>query len=281
MDIITGHTGTAHIQSGDDAALNSAIFGNGNCILEYGNKFAETHNTSTHTITINSGDLLIGGRHARIREGDTETFEFSAVGSGSTRRDAVFACYKKTSGGIESAYLEYVEGSANVYPSTPTIDTSAADFQYYILYRIDIGYHNMQMTYSAVINPDLVAVGSFSCSVVPVYPSSGTSVGRLSGNHFKLGNGTLYSASGVLNVSLNANTYYVFTFKDPTLPSNACGSVSICARAATTDAGVYGCYQTIASVSATANGGVGLVGIHTGNEAVSQIEVNVLLFVAD
>jgi hypothetical protein len=36
MEIITGSTGAAHIQSADDGAFNAAIFGTGNYVLGIG-----------------------------------------------------------------------------------------------------------------------------------------------------------------------------------------------------------------------------------------------------
>lgn len=137
MDIITGYTGEAHVRSEDDAAFNSAIF-KADCILPLTNEFAETH--TNNAISIGSGDLLIKGHHARIRDDDVEEFSFTPPGSGFSRIDIIFVCYSKKSTGIEDVYLEYVSGTASHYgaipPSNPTIDLSNVDFSYYPLYTL-------------------------------------------------------------------------------------------------------------------------------------------------
>ena len=273
MDIITGYTGEAHILSDDDAALNSAIFGNGNLLLDYGEKFAETHDLSTNSITIQSGDLLIGGRHARIRTGDAETFQFTAVGSGQARKDCLFVCYKKTIAGIESAYLEYVEGTDSAYPSEPTIDTTAADFQYYTLYGL---YFKTDGTVDVLLNGEILQVESVSTRIKEFYPTSGTNIDSITFYKVKGGGVTWYVAKKEITVALNANSIYVFTLSD--IPSVSGGSVNICARAATTEAGVYSCYQTVSSTVRYPGTGTTLAGLKTGSEAVTKIEVNYVLF---
>ena len=119
MDIITGSTGTNHVTSADDRALNAGMIGLGNYVLNTGNKLSATINSS-NVVRIASGDIVLNGCHARIRYGEYEDVTFNSTGSDDMKRiDLIVARYKRV-GDIESVTLEVIEGVPATNPSAPT-----------------------------------------------------------------------------------------------------------------------------------------------------------------
>lgn len=108
MKIITGYTGTQHIQSADDAAFNSGVVSQANVVLNTGNTLS-AQILSGNIVRIGSGDIVCNGRHARI-----ENYEDVKIANGSqgvNRTDAIVARYAKNeSTGIESITLQVIKG---------------------------------------------------------------------------------------------------------------------------------------------------------------------------
>lgn len=68
VHLVTGCSGSAHVTAADHGSLNAAFFGEGQYVLNRGNKFAITKKV-VNNITffkISDGDLLMNGRHIRI-----------------------------------------------------------------------------------------------------------------------------------------------------------------------------------------------------------------------
>lgn len=108
MQIITGKTGENHVTAEDDGALHAAVFGTGNYVLDVGSKLEATVETSNN-ISIADGELLINGRHARIRHGETDSVVIENGTTGYNRIDLIVARYQKVSG-IESVVLTVIKG---------------------------------------------------------------------------------------------------------------------------------------------------------------------------
>lgn len=126
MKIVTGYTGTAHITSNDDQGRNLGTFGNGNLILEVGERFVGSPADATH-FTIEDGEGIMKGVHFRIEPGDTETLTISPAASGKWRVDLIVARYTKNEQtGVEAVTLMALAGaevSTSVTPSTPAFQT--------------------------------------------------------------------------------------------------------------------------------------------------------------
>lgn len=117
MEIITGKTGTAHVQSADDRALHASIFGSDSYILNNGSKLSASI-TSSNSIAIADGDLMAQGCHARIRYGESETVAIETGTVGYNRKDLIVARYTNNAD-IESIELAVIKGS-------PTTGTATA-----------------------------------------------------------------------------------------------------------------------------------------------------------
>lgn len=70
LNLVTGYQGAAHVTSADTGSLNAAIFGNGQYVLNRGNKFSAL-TVSNNLIRISDGDIMLQGRHVRLNEGST------------------------------------------------------------------------------------------------------------------------------------------------------------------------------------------------------------------
>lgn len=108
LELITGHRGEQHITSDDAGALNAGIVGE-SCVLSYGKKFNEIH--TYDDITIEDGDIILQGRHIRLRYGETEKFTVEKTQNSRVHRsDLLCIRYCMNEEGIESAEFVYKKG---------------------------------------------------------------------------------------------------------------------------------------------------------------------------
>ena len=143
MNIVTGYRGVPHITANEQQAFNQGIFGNGNYVLNVGQKFEATL-VDALTVTIADGEGVIQGVHFRIAPGDTDTVSISPGTTGYKRIDLICARYTKSAAtGIEDVELVVVEGTPDAStPTAPTVNTgdillggSPID---YPLYEVDL-----------------------------------------------------------------------------------------------------------------------------------------------
>lgn len=159
MHLVTGYLGQAHITSADQGAFNAAIVGEGGYVFNRGTKFAATV-VSNNKITIDAGDLILQGRHARLTESIDLTINNGAQGK--LRNDLIVARYAKdTSTGAETMNLVVVQGTpADSSPADPEINTGSifngANTVDFALYRVPLNGLNVQALvplFSTVVYP--------------------------------------------------------------------------------------------------------------------------------
>lgn len=117
MEIVTGYTGQPHVTSDDVRAFNAGIIGKGKYVLDTGNRL-EANKTSSDSLVILDGDIVMNGCHARIST--QEEMNLTPGTDGVKRKDLIVARYTRQ-GGVESVSLIAVEGTpATKNPSVPT-----------------------------------------------------------------------------------------------------------------------------------------------------------------
>lgn len=118
--LITGYAGQEHIQSADQGSFNAAVIGEGQYVMDIGNKMSATI-TSNNNVRVSSGDIMMYGRHIRIST-NYEDMTISTGSAGKNRIDLIVMTYEKdASSGIETAQLEVIKGSAVTgTPSAPS-----------------------------------------------------------------------------------------------------------------------------------------------------------------
>lgn len=143
MKIVTGYKGIPHISSNDQQAFNQGIFGNGNYVLNVGNKF-DAELTNVNTVTVSDGEGIIQGVHFRIEPDETETINILNGATGTSRIDLICARYTKDAGtGIEDVSLVLIPGEpAESDPEVPEYNTgdilTGATIVDYPLYEVDV-----------------------------------------------------------------------------------------------------------------------------------------------
>lgn len=124
MHLVTGYAGEAHVTASDVGALNAAIFGNGQYVLNYGNKLSASF-AANNLVRVLDGILLMQGRQIRITSGNYVDLKIDNGATGYYRNDLIVARYTKASStGVESANLVVIKGT----PATTAAAVSDPDF---------------------------------------------------------------------------------------------------------------------------------------------------------
>lgn len=111
MHLVTGYAGTEHIKSEDDGSFNASFFGDGQFVMESGSQF-EGSIIDNNTVRIFDGDLLMYGRHARIKPNAYEELTIETGTAGKNRNDLICVTYTKdTTTGVEDTYVEVIKGT--------------------------------------------------------------------------------------------------------------------------------------------------------------------------
>ena len=111
LHLVTGYAGVEHVTSNDHGSLNAAMFGNGEFVLERGNQFAASIQ-SNNKVRVLDGDLLMQGRHIRLKENTYVDLNFDNGTQGCKRLDLIVVRYSKSSTtGVEEANLVVIKGT--------------------------------------------------------------------------------------------------------------------------------------------------------------------------
>lgn len=138
MQIITGATGTAHVQAEDDRAMNYGLSGRNGILLSDGFEWTDkkvynakygvlaAKQPNTNTVVIYEGDYILQGCQGRINYGESETFDIEPGTAGYNRVDYIVVHYHRDELGVESMNLELIKGTPTPTGSTialPTVPT--------------------------------------------------------------------------------------------------------------------------------------------------------------
>lgn len=143
MHLVTGYAGKTHVTSADHGSFWAAIIGNGDYVLDIGQKFAATI-VSNNLVRIADGDLLMQGRHVRVSTGETVDLTIENGTADMLRCDLIVARYAKSAEtGVEDANLVVISGTAaESSPADPeytTGDILSGDLQRdFPLFRVNL-----------------------------------------------------------------------------------------------------------------------------------------------
>lgn len=113
IELITGMGGTNHVDSEDVGALNAELIGNGNYLLSG----CEVTMTDANTCHVAAGELLLQGRHVRIK-GAGEDVSIGNGQSGYNQRYLICLVYSKATSGIETVGLQAFAGAKTTGTAT-------------------------------------------------------------------------------------------------------------------------------------------------------------------
>lgn len=112
VHLVTGYAGKVHVTAEDQASLYAALFGADSFVLTRGSRLAATV-TSSNSIQIADGDVILQGRHIRLDYGSTVELALANGASGQSRNDLIAVRYTKTlDTGVEEANLVVIQGTA-------------------------------------------------------------------------------------------------------------------------------------------------------------------------
>lgn len=142
VHLVTGYYGYEHIKSADQRAFNAAFFGDGQNVLDFGNKFAASI-IDNNTVRIADGEGMMFGGHFRIETNSCEDVTITTGTAGTNRIDLICVTYKKNeTDGTEQTYLEVIKGTAANSPTIPAYTTGnlleGAIFNQMPLYKVTI-----------------------------------------------------------------------------------------------------------------------------------------------
>lgn len=151
LHLITGYAGQNHITAADNASFNIAMFGDGEFVLDRGNKF-KAEIISNNLIRILDGDLMIQGRHVRLAENTYEELVIENGTQGMYRNDLIVARYEKdATTGIEKCKFVVLKGEANAtsgkepnYTTGDITEAGNALVTEFPLYRITLNGLNIE-----------------------------------------------------------------------------------------------------------------------------------------
>lgn len=113
IELITGMGGTNHVDSEDVGALNAELIGNGNYLLSG----CEVTMTDANTCHVAAGELLLQGRHVRIK-GAGEDVSIGNGQVGYNQRYLICLVYSKATSGIETVELQAFAGAKTTGTAT-------------------------------------------------------------------------------------------------------------------------------------------------------------------
>lgn len=122
LHLVTGYAGEEHVTSSDEGSLNAALMGEGQFVLERGNQFAASI-ISNNKVRVADGDILMQGRHIRLKENTYVELNFDNGTQGYKRNDLIVVRYTKDS------ITDKEEANLVVIKGTPS-ETTPADPEY-------------------------------------------------------------------------------------------------------------------------------------------------------
>ena len=118
LHLVTGYAGVEHVTAADQGAFNALTMGNGQYVVDKGNKFAASIVTNNQ-VKVLDGEIYMHGRYIRL---EPETYVDVAIESGEQglkRYDLIVCRYTKGAAtGVEEANLVVIKGVGS--DSTPT-----------------------------------------------------------------------------------------------------------------------------------------------------------------
>ena len=122
IELITGHSGEAHVSGDDVGRLLMGAVGKGKVML--GSAPSVTM-TDANTCSIGACDFLLDGRHVRLTGSSVVSIANGTTGS--KRSDLVVARYTASeSTGVESVTLEVIQGAAGSTAADPDLEYPAS-----------------------------------------------------------------------------------------------------------------------------------------------------------
>lgn len=122
IELVTGHSGAAHVSSADAGAMQAGICGSDSYVL---GAVPSVTMSDANTLVIQPCNLMIEGRHVRLS--GTNTLSIRSGAQTGKRNDLVYVRYAyDSSTGVESAKLGVKEGTTATTATDPALDNPSS-----------------------------------------------------------------------------------------------------------------------------------------------------------
>lgn len=122
IELVTGHSGAAHVSGADAGAMHAGICGSDSYVL---GAVPSVTMSDANTLSIQPCDLMIEGRHVRLS--GTNTLSIRSGAQTGKRNDLVYVRYTyDSSTGTESAKLGVKEGTTATTATDPALDNPSS-----------------------------------------------------------------------------------------------------------------------------------------------------------
>lgn len=122
IELVTGHSGAAHVSGADAGAMHAGICGSDSYVL---GAVPSVTMSDANTLTIQPCDLMIEGRHVRLS--GTNSLSIRSGAQTGKRNDLVYVRYAyDSSTGVESAKLGVKEGTTATTATDPALDNPSS-----------------------------------------------------------------------------------------------------------------------------------------------------------
>lgn len=122
IELVTGHSGAAHVSGADAGAMHAGICGSDSYVL---GAVPSVTMSDANTLTIQPCDLMVEGRHVRLS--GTNTLSIRSGAQTGKRNDLVYVRYTyDASTGTESAKLGVKEGTTATAATDPALDNPSS-----------------------------------------------------------------------------------------------------------------------------------------------------------
>lgn len=122
IELVTGHSGAAHVSGADAGAMHAGICGSDSYVL---GAVPSVTMSDANTLVIQPCDLMVEGRHVRLS--GTNTLSIRSGAQTGKRNDLVYVRYRyDSSTGTESAKLGVKEGTTATTATDPALDNPSS-----------------------------------------------------------------------------------------------------------------------------------------------------------
>lgn len=122
IELVTGHSGAAHVSGADAGAMQAGICGSDSYVL---GAVPSVTMSDANTLVIQPCDLMVEGRHVRLS--GTNTLSIRSGAQTGKRNDLVYVRYTyDSSTGVESAKLGVKEGTTATTATDPALDNPSS-----------------------------------------------------------------------------------------------------------------------------------------------------------
>ena len=179
IELVTGHSGAAHVSGADAGAMHAGICGSDSYVL---GAVPSVTMSDANTLVIQPCDLMIEGRHVRLS--GTNTLSIRSGAQTGKRNDLVYVRYTyDSSTGTESAKLGVKEGTTATTASDPALDNPSsvldgATIADVAIARVSLDALTPTATWLLPQLPTLKALGDSVSLMVKKFTTSKSGIGQ-------------------------------------------------------------------------------------------------------